>query len=304
MTDVGPDPKYSPPVLPAEDAAALAARHGLVEAGVRPGFIAYLRELWQFRHLTWAMAKGEVVSEYQDNHLGWLWALINPILLGVSYYLIFGLLIGTRGGIDNFVSFLTIGLFVFIPISLVLASGSKSLLSKIKMIRSLSFPKLLLPVTVTFAHFVSAIPAFVVLVIIALIMEEEPPSAEWLLFPVALLVVLVMCMAFALIGSRLVHAFRDLSNLMSLITRLLRYVSGVFFSVQVSIERFDGAPAWVGHALEYQPVAVALTLCREPLMAEYPVQWQTWAVALAWAFGLLIVGFVYFWRGEGTYGRA
>lgn len=303
MTDVGPDPQYSPPVLPAEDAAALAARHGLSEAAVRPGFLAYLRELWHFRHLMWAMAKGEVIAEYQDNHLGWLWAIINPILLGVSYYLIFGVLIGTRGGIDNFVTFLTIGLFVFIPISLVLASGSKSLLSKMKMIRSLSFPKLLLPVTVTFAHFVSAIPAFTVLVLIALL-TGEPVTLEWLLFPVALLVVLVMCMAFALIGSRLVHAFRDLSNLMSLITRLLRYVSGVFFSVEVSIERFDGAPAWVGHALEYQPVAVALTLVREPLMAEYPVQWQTWVIASAWAFGLLLVGFVYFWRGEGSYGRA
>lgn len=303
MTDVGPDPQYSPPVLPAQDAAALAARHGLHQAGVRPGFLEYLRELWHYRHLMWAMAKGEVISEYQDNHLGWLWSIINPILLGVSYYLIFGLLIGTRGGIDNFVTFLTIGLFVFIPISLVLASGSKSLLSKMKMIRSLSFPKVLLPVTVSLAHFVSAAPAFAVLVLIALL-SGESPSLTWLLFPVALLVVLVMCLAFALIGSRLVHAFRDLSNLMSLITRLLRYVSGVFFSVEASIARFDGAPAWVGHILEYQPVAVALTLVREPLMAEYPVRWETWAVALAWAFGLLIVGFVYFWRGEGSYGRA
>ncbi|QDO87103.1 ABC transporter permease [Ornithinimicrobium ciconiae] len=304
MTDVGPDPQYSPPVLPDEDAAALAARHGLRQTGVRPDFVDYLRDLWSFRHLMWAMAKGEFVADYQDNHLGWLWSIINPILLGISYYLIFGLLIGTRGGIDNFVTFLTIGLFVFIPISLVLASGSKSLLSRMKMIRSLSFPKVLLPLTVTFAHFVSAIPAFVVLVVIALITEEEGPTLEWLLFPVALLVVLVMCLGLALIGSRLVHAFRDLANLMSLITRLLRYVSGVFFSVEASIARFDGAPAWVGHVLEYQPVAIALTLCREPLMAEYPVLWQTWAVALAWSFGLLIVGFVYFWRGEGTYGRA
>lgn len=303
MTDVGPDPQYSPPVLPAQDAAALAARHGLSEAGVRPGFLAYLGELWHFRHLLWAMAKGEVISEYQDNHLGWLWSIINPILLGVSYYLIFGLLIGTSRGIDNFVTFLTVGLFVFIPISLVLASGSKSLLSKMKMIRSLSFPKVLLPVTVTLAHFVSAVPAFAVLVLIALV-SGETPTLEWLLFPVALAVVLVMCLAFALIGSRLVHAFRDLSNLMSLITRLLRYVSGVFFSVEASMARFEGAPAWIGHVLEYQPVAVALTLVREPLMGEYPVRWETWAVALAWAFGLLIVGFVYFWRGEGSYGRA
>ena len=84
MTDVGPDPQYSPPVLPAQDAAALAARHGLHQAGVRPGFLEYLRELWHYRHLMWAMAKGEVISEYQDNHLGWLWSIINPILLGVS----------------------------------------------------------------------------------------------------------------------------------------------------------------------------------------------------------------------------
>lgn len=303
MTDVGPDPQYAPPALPAPDAAALAARHGLIQAGVRPTFGAYLRDLWQFRHLMWALAKGEFIADYQDNHLGWLWSIINPILLGISYYLIFGLLIGTSRGIDNFVTFLTVGLFVFIPISLVLASGSKSLLTRMKMIRSLNFPKVLLPITVTFAHFVSAIPAFIVLLFIALLSGERP-TAEWLLFPVALLVVLVMCLGIALIGSRLVHAFRDLANLMSLITRLLRYVSGVFFSVEASIARFDGAPAWVGHVLEFQPVAVALTLVREPLMAEYPVQLQTWLVALAWAFGLLIGGFVFFWRGEGNYGRA
>ena len=303
MTDVGPDPQYSPPVLPDEDAAALAARHGLTRVGVRPGFGAYLQDLWRFRHLMWAMAKGEFVAEHQDNHLGWVWSVLNPILLGISYYLIFGVLIGTRGGIENFVSFLTIGLFVFIPISSALASGSKSLLGKMKMIRSLTFPRVILPLTVTLSHFVSAVPAFVVLVVIALV-SGEPVTVEWLLFPVALFVVLVMCLGFALIGSRVVHAVRDAANLMPLITRLLRYVSGVFFSLEASIARFEGAPAWVGYVLEYQPVAVALTLVREPMMAEYEVRWETWAVALAWSFGLLIIGFVFFWRGEGTYGRA
>lgn len=302
MTDVGPDPQYSPPVLPEEDAAELAARHGLTRVGVRPTLGAYLGDLWRFRHLMWAMAKGEFVAEHQDNHLGWIWSVLNPILLGISYYLIFGVLIGTRGGIDNFVSFLTIGLFVYIPIASALASSSKVLVSRVKMMRSLTFPRVLLPLTVTLSHFVSAIPAFAVLIVIALV-SGEPVTVEWLLFPVALFVVLVMCLGFALIGSRVVHAVRDAANLMPLITRLLRYVSGVFFSLEASIARFDGAPAWVGHVLEYQPVAVALTLVREPMMAEYAVRWETWAVALAWAFGLLILGFLFFWRGEGTYGR-
>ena len=301
--DVGPNPLRSPPVIPAEQAAAIAERYGLREVTLRPSMLGYLRELWRYRHLMWTMAKGEFVAEHQDNHLGWIWSVINPILLGVSYYLIFGVLIGTRGGIDNFVSFLTIGLFVFIPISSALAAGSKVLVSRTKMMRALRFPRVLLPLTVTLSHFVSAIPAFAVVVLIALV-SGEPITLEWLLFPVALLVVLVMCIGLALLGSRLVHAVRDLGNLMPLIVRLLRYVSGVFFSIEASIDRFDGAPAWIGYCLEFQPVAVALTLVREPLMAEYPVLWQTWAVALAWSFGMLIVGFIYFWRGEGTYGRA
>ncbi|NLG22388.1 MAG: ABC transporter permease [Actinomycetales bacterium] len=303
MTDIGPDPQYSPPYLPAAEAAALAARYDLTQVGVRPGFGAYVRELWRYRHLTWTLAKGEFVAENQDNHLGWLWSVINPILLGVAYYLIFGVLIGTRGGIDNFVTFLTIGLFVFIPISSALASGTKVLISRIKMIRSLTFPRVILPITVTLSQFVSAGPAFAVLVVIALL-AGEPVTAEWLLFPVALLIVFFMCLGFALIGSRLVHAFRDLGNLMPLLTRLLRYVSGVFFSLEASIARFDGAPDWVGHILEFQPVAVALTLVREPMMAEFPLRWETWAIASAWAFGLTLVGFVFFWRGEGSYGRA
>lgn len=303
MTDVGPNPHYSPPEIPADEAAALAERHGLREVNVRPGLLAYLRDLWRYRHLMWSMAKGEFVAEHQDNYLGMIWSVLNPILLGIAYYLIFGLLIGTRGGIENFVSFLTIGLFVFIPVSTALTSGSKSLLSKLKMIRSMTFPRVILPLTVTLATFVSAAPAFVVLIFIALISGERPTVA-WLLYPVALLIVVVMCTGFALVGSRLVHAFRDAANLMPLLTRMLRYTSGVFFSLEASIARFDSAPAVVAIVLEYQPVAVALTLVREPLMAEYTVQWETWAIASGWAVAFLVGGFIFFWRGESSYGRA
>lgn len=303
MTDVGPDPHYVPPALPAEEAEALAERYEMREVNILPGLGAYLRDLWRHRHLMWSLAKGEFISQHQDNYLGVVWSVLNPILLGVAYYLIFGLLIGTRAGIDNFVSFLTIGLFVFIPVSTALNSGSKSLISKLKMIRAMTFPRVILPLTVTLATFVSALPAFAVLLIIALVSGERP-NVTWLLYPVALGIVVMMCSGIAMIGARLVHAVRDAANLMPLITRLLRYTSGVFFSVEASIARFDGAPAWVGHALEYQPVAIALTLVREPLMAEYAVRWETWAVATGWAVGFFLFGLVYFWRGENTYGRA
>lgn len=302
MTPGGPGRPLAPSLTP-QEAQELADVHGLSLVGQRPSLPAYVRDVWRYRHLMWAMAKGDFVASHQDNYLGLFWSVINPILLGISYYLIFGLLIGTRGGVENFVSFLTIGLFTFIPISSALTSGSKSLRGRMGMVRSLAFPRVLLPITVVLSEFVSALPAFVTLVLIALV-SGETPSLEWLLFVPALLVVLVVSLGLGMIGARVVHAVRDAANLVPLLVRLLRYVSGLFFSVESALARYPDAPQWLSMSLLHQPVASLLTLVREPLMEEYAVQWQTWAVSGGWAVVLLVGGFLIFWRGEGSYGRA
>lgn len=286
-----------------QEAEALAARHGLSEVGVRPRLPAYVRDVWRHRHLMWELAKGNFVASHQDNYLGLLWAVINPLMLGVSYYLIFGILIGTRGGIDNFVVFLTAGLFTFIPIAAAITVGGRTLLTKTGMIRSLRFPRVLLPITVVVAEFITAVPAFLTLLVIALAMGEQP-TLEWLLFPVALLIVLVFSLGIAMLVAPVVHAARDAANVLPLVVRLLRYVSGIFFSIEYSLERFRNPPEWVALVLQYQPVAVSLTMVRESLMREFTVTWQHWAVGAGWAVVALVVGLVVFWRGEATYGRA
>lgn len=303
MTELGPDPRYSPPVLSREEATELAARHGLRRVGARPRLSSYLRDVWRFRSLIWSMSKGEVISQHRDNYLGLFWSVLNPILLGLAYYLIFGVLLNLRQDVDNFIAYLTIGLFTFMFFATVLTSGSKALLGKVGMMRSLAFPRVILPIVTVLSSFVSNLPAFAVLVGVALV-TGEPVTWSWLLFPVALLVVGVMGLGIAMIVARVVHAVRDVANLVPLVVRLLRYVSGVFFSIEARVAAIDGAPAWVGPVMEYQPAAVALTLVREPLMAEHPVQWMTWVVAGGWATVFLVGGFLIFWRAEGTYGRA
>lgn len=301
--DLGPDPQYKPPVLPRDEAAALAARHGLRRVGTRPALGRYLRDLWSCRHLAWTMSKGEVISAHRDNYLGLLWSVITPILVGIAYYLIFGILFDLRRDVENFISFLTIGLFTFTFVSSVLTAGSKALIGKVGMMRALAFPRVILPVVVVVSSFVSNLPAFLVLVLIALV-SGEPVTASWLLFPVALLIVAVMGLGLAMIMARVVHAVRDVANLIPVAVRLLRYASGVFFSIEARVAAIASAPAWVGPAMELQPVAVSLTLVRETLMEEMPLQGMTWAVASGWAVLFLTVGFFVFWRAEGTYGRA
>lgn len=303
MTDVGPDPRFSPPVLTSAEAQALATRHRMSRVGARPAMVAYLGDLWRFRHLVWSMAKGEVIGTHRDNYLGLLWSIINPILVGVAYYLIFGILFNLARDVTNFVGFLTIGLFVFTFFSSVLTSGAKVLLGKVGVMRSMAFPRIILPVVTVVSSFLTNLPAFGVLVVVA-VLTEEPVTWAWLLFPVALLVVTMMGLGIAMIVARIVHAVRDLANLIGVLVRLLRYASGVFFSIDARVSAIDGAPAWLGPAMEYQPFALSLTLVRQTLLSEFPLYWITWAASLGWAVALLAVGFVVFWRAEGTYGRA
>ncbi|GAA5159961.1 ABC transporter permease [Ornithinimicrobium tianjinense] len=304
MTELGPDPLRLPDALSDAAAEALARRHGLQQASVRPGLVGYARELWSYRGLMWALARGEFVTAHRDNYLGLLWSVLTPLLLGASYYLVFGLLLGTSRGIEHFITFLTSGLFTYSLFAVSLTSGSKALLNKRGMMRSLQFPRVMLPIVTVLAAFVGQLPAFGVLLVLAF--WEQGWTLPWtvLLLPVALLIVTTMGLGLAMLTSRLVHAVRDLANLMPLVVRLLRYVSGVFFSVELQLERIGDAPAWVAATLTYQPAAVSLTMVRETVMTTEELDPTTWLVSVGWAVLFLVVGFVVFWRGEGSYGRA
>ena len=301
--DVGPDPRHVPPALPAEVVEELAERHGLEPVGRRPSLVGYVAEVWRYRHLMWSMAKGELIAQHQDNYLGWLWSIITPMLLAVVYFLIFGILIsGTRAGIENFITFLAAGLFTFSVLSGALTAGSRSLLSNKGMMRSLQFPRVLLPITTVLGSFVQQLPAFGVLMLIALWQEGRLTWAA-LLYPVALFLVLLMATGLSMLLAPLVHWSRDIANLMPLAVRMLRYVSGVFFSVEGQMARFRDPPAVIDAALTYQPFAVSLTVVRQTLMLEFPLRLTSWLVAGGWALLFFALGFVVFWRGEGRYGR-
>lgn len=296
MTQGGPDQRGSLPGLDAAEAAELARRHGLQQVGVRPPLGTYIRDVWGKRHFLLSLSTANFLARHQNNYLGQLWAVLNPLLLAAAYWLIFGQLLGTRGGTDNYVGFLTVGLFTFMFMSAGANYAAKALVDQLSLVRALQFPRALLPISVVLTELLASLPAFALLVVIALV-TGEPPHWKWLLLPVAIGTVGLTTTGIGLLAARFVHGARDLSNLIPLMTRMLRYISGVFFSVE------HYASGLIGDILAYQPVAVSLTMVRECLLREAPLSWQTWAWGCGWAVGFFLVGFVVFWRAEASYGR-
>lgn len=298
MTVGGPDHQGSIPGLSAAEVAALARRHGMEQVGVRPPLLAYLRDLWRHRSFLVTMSSADFVARHQQNWLGQVWTVLNPLLLGAAYYAIFGLLVPLRDGAgDNYVSFLLIGLFSFIFIAAGLNHGARALESNMSLVRALRFPRVVLPLSVIATELLATLPAYTIVLVIVLL-TGETPSWAWLLYPVGIAITFVMTCGLSMIAARLVYAVRDAGNLVSLITRMLRYVSGVFFAIPAYAG--DG---FIGLVLYYQPIAVCLTMLRQCLLGEFPPTLEVWLVSAGWAVGLFVVGLFVFWRGEATYGR-
>lgn len=290
-------PLPAPRRLDDAEAARLVARDGLAPLGVRPPLGAYLRQLWQRRGFVWSYASGMAYTRNQDNALGQAWAVLNPLLSVGAYYLVFGLLLDTRRGVDNFIAFLTVGIFLFSFISATLTVGSRSVLRNQGLMRALRFPRAALPIATTMTEMLLLLPAMGVMLVIMLL-TGEPLTWTWFAVLPALVLLYVFCTGVALLAARLVAGSRDLGNLIPVIMRVARYVSGVFFSVSA----YAGQGV-LGTLMQYQPLALFLDLVRSCVMVEVPQDPTRWLVACGWAVLALVGGLVFFWRGEGSYGR-
>lgn len=282
--------------------AQLAARYGLTSAGARPSLPSYVRQLWSYRHFISAYANAKLVASFSNARLGRLWQVLTPLTNAAVYYLIFGVVLGTRGDIDNFIAYLCTGLFVFTFTQSVVSGGVQAISGNLGLIRALHFPRACLPIAVTLTQFQHLLASIVVLAGIVLV-DGEPLTVEWLLILPAILLQAVFNAGIAMALARLGSKATDLKQVVPFVMRTWMYASGVLYSVQNFEQHL---PPLAATLVEANPLLIYIELARHSLMESVvlvsPVP-QLWLLAVGWALLVGLGGFIYFWRGEQEYGR-
>jgi teichoic acid transport system permease protein len=325
-----PETLTSPP----QDLARLAAEYGLRPASARPDLISYLRLLWQRRHFITAYATARNVSMYTEARLGQLWQVLTPLLNSAVYYLIFGIIFEANRGIEHYLAFLVIGVFIFSFTERSIVVGSTVMRANIALIRALYFPRASLPLAYVLVEFQQL--ALSMLVVFAIVLGSgEPLTWYWLFLAPALVLQGMFNVGAALLMARLGAGAQDFSELIPFLTRVWRYFCGVMYSV-TSLPSYATLPVWAKDLISLNPAAVYISLARYALMATIradapgakpynaaqcalfqatkhpPLQAychptssmnELWLVGLGWAVVTLLVGVVYFWQAETRYGR-
>ncbi|WP_329587406.1 ABC transporter permease [Streptomyces sp. NBC_01362] len=284
--------------------AALAAKYGLTVSGARPGLFEYIRQLWGRRHFIMAFSRAKLTAQYSQAKLGQLWQVATPLLNALVYYLIFGLILGTRKGMTQevFIPFLVTGVFVFTFTQSSVMAGVRAISGNLGLVRALHFPRASLPISFSLQQLQQLLFSMIVLAAVAIAFGSYP-SLSWLLIIPALVMQFVFNTGLALIMARLGSKTPDLAQLMPFVMRTWMYASGVMFSIPVMLK---DKPDWIANVLQYNPAAIYMDLVRFALIDGYGsgnLPAHVWIVALAWAVLAGLVGFVYFWKAEERYGR-
>jgi teichoic acid transport system permease protein len=329
-------------LLPDEPLAELAKRYGLKPSAARPPLLEYMKRLWRRRFFITGFATARNVAMYTDARLGQIWQVLTPLLNVAVYYLIFGLILNTKRGVDNFVAFLVIGVFVFNFTQRSFLTSSRVMFDSLPLIRALYFPRASLPLGYVLIELQQLAISFVVLFAIVLA-SGEPLTWYWLLLIPVLMLQTLFNAGASFILARFGAGFDDVSQLLPFIVRTWFYVSGVIFSIpllSIQLRSSLATHQLLAKVLQYNPAAIYITLARNALMSSQrlsmpgakpynaarcnlfknpPTQaahlqdsaychgiaslGHLWLMGAAWAIVALVVGFVFFWRAEVQYGR-
>ncbi len=268
--------------------------------GMRPGLGQYLHQLYRRRDFIVTMARSGIASSHSRNRLGRVWLVLTPLLQGLVYGLIFGVLLRTSRDIPNFVGYLMVGIFLFQYTAKALTEGAKAISGNRKLVQVLSFPRAALPMSISLRNVISFLPALAVMVAVVLLTpEEEVVTWRWLLLAPIFLLMSVFNLGLSLLAARAVASVNDVSQIIPFALRIWFYTSGVFFAY----DRFAGDQPVLLALLEANPMHVFLTLARDAFLYGQDSPASYWWQAAAWSVGLLVVGFLAFWRSEEKYTR-
>ena len=130
-------------------------------------FINKCKEIYQYRHMLKTLVKQDINGRYKGSFFGFLWTLLNPLLMLFVYSLVFQFVF--RTGIEHYSIYLFICLMPWNAFANTIAIGTTCVSNNASILKKVYFPREILPLAVvisnTIQYFLSAVIIFIALLV-------------------------------------------------------------------------------------------------------------------------------------------
>ena len=254
-----------------------------------PPLRSYVGAMWQRRQFAAELARTQLRAQHANTVFGQLWLLINPVMLGIVYYVLVTIIRGGEGRGADFFAHLIGGLFAYYFVNWAMSGGVKSVVGGGRLILNTAFPRVLLPLASVQSAFRRFLPALGLYFVIHAIMGA-PFTWQLLWTPLIVLLLLVLATGMSLLVATAQVYFRDLKNFLPYALRMWMYTSPVLYYADDVPERFD----WL---LTINPIAGTLSAWSDIREGLSP-HWEDLALGAGWGVAILVAGWVLFTSRE------
>jgi lipopolysaccharide transport system permease protein len=247
-------------------------------------------EVWRFRDLCIALGRRDVTLRYRQTLLGVIWVVLQPLIAGGLFAVVFGKIAGLKSeGIPYFV-FAYSGFIAWSAFQNVLARSSGALLAQSNLVTKVYFPRLVLPLSAVISSFVDFAVGLISLAVLLVVFRVNP-GWPLLTLPFWVLILHAMGLGLGTLASAFTVRFRDLNYALPILTQLLMYASPVAYSTTV-------VPAHLRKYFLLNPLSGALDGFRWSVLGTSAPSAGGTVLAVVGALLSLVVGAAMFARFE------
>jgi lipopolysaccharide transport system permease protein len=229
-----------------------------------PGSVFPWVVLWRHRGLLLQFTERAINVRHRGSMLGFVWAVLNPLLMLGLYTFIFGVVFSGRFDVLpdetplDYAFTIFLGLIFFHLIAETLAASPSLVATNPNFVKKVVFPLEILPASAVGASLFHFGISLVLFFLGALVLGHQfSATALWL--PVIILPIVLLALGLAWALSALGVFLRDLQQLVGFVNLVLLYASCVFFPTAK-------VPAEVWAILRFNPLLQTVDLARETVL--------------------------------------
>lgn len=198
-------------------------------------FFSEIGEVYRYRELLRNLVLRDIKKRYKRSALGFLWVMLDPLLMMLVFYAIFSGIFGRDVG--NYSAYVISGITMWQLFSQGTKVASRAFVMNRELIDKIYLPKSVFPLSVvvsSLVHFIfSLVPLFAIIII-----SGGTVSTNLILLPLTIFMVFLFSYGISLAVSTTAVFFHDVIYIYDVVIMAWMYLSAIFYPVTILPEKF------------------------------------------------------------------
>ena len=254
----------------------------------------HIHELYRYRDLILRLAWSDFKLRYKNSALGFLWSLLDPLLMLVVLYVVFSNLM--RIQVEHYQLFLLLGIVLWNFLDRGTSQSIWGVIGKPSLVQKVFFPRDILVISTCITVLMMTALEFMVFIAFMIFFRVQP---GWTVayFPVLMICEFILVLGFSLALAALNVYFRDVQFIWRVVVQVGFFATPILYPITIFAEKYH----WL---VMLNPMARIISMMRDIIL--YHASPDPWSLAyvVATSLAVLLLGYFIFDQIEPKFAEA